>query len=370
MNILQLISGVDVNGALVYCKLLTNRLVDLGHHVVLGARTNSWILDQEISAPTYSSSMRRYPMDEIKRFSRLIREHQIDLIHTHQSRANHFGVCLNLFTGVPVVASAHSRQWQLHWRLNNHVIANSDATAEYMRRVNRVRPDRMTTTHCFVDLERFLNVSKTFRQYYRRELHLDENDFLVGVVGDVTQRKGHEYLVRALKSLTQSIPNLTVAFIGRFHRNESYTKKVRAIIKRDQVFRTVKWLGLRSNIHEYMQAFDVLCVPSVEEPLGMVAIEGQAAGIPVIAADTGGLNEIVQHGVSGLLFRSKSVAAVHEAILETYHHREQAAKMAATARANVADRFCPEHLTNRVIETYQQILNAKSRTPISQRRAA
>ncbi len=359
VNILQLISGVDVNGALVYCKLLCNKLADRGHHVVLGARTGSWITRQPLKVPVYDSSLRRFPIDELKRFRDLIGEHQIDLIHSHMSRANHFGVCLNLMTKIPVIATAHSRQWQLHWRFNQHVIANSTATADYLRSVNGVSAEKLSTTHCFVDIEKFKNVEASFRSYYRVELHVQEDDFLVGVVGDVTERKGHEYLLRALPRLLAEMPRLKIAFIGRFNRRDRYTRRLRAIIKRDQTFRCVKWLGIRDNVHEYIRAFDVLCVPSIEEPLGMVAIEAQAAGIPVVASNTGGLAEIIQHGSNGLLFEPKDPAAIHSTLVHAYKNTEELGRMSAAGQRTVQHRFCPERLTNAIEDTYRRVLGRK-----------
>lgn len=361
MNILQLISGVDVNGALVYCKLLSERLQARGHQITLAARPGSWILDQNLNLPILTSSMQRFPLDELRRFRAVLKDRKIDLIHTHMSRASHFGVCLNLLTGIPVVATAHSRQWQLHWRFNTHVIANSQATRDYMRHVNGVPAHRLSTVYCFVDLDRFLNVDPSCRDYYRRELHVSANQFLVGVVGDVTERKGHQVLFRALPDLVREIPNLSIALIGRFHRHDSYARKLRGMIKRQKNFCRVKWLGIRQNVQQYLPALDTLCVPSLEEPLGMVAIEGQAAGVPLAVSDTGGLSEIVRDGETGTLFEPNNPDAILEALVNLYRRRERAAMMAKQAQHEVVSRFSPRKLTEQVECVYELVLANRHR---------
>ena len=131
-------SGTAVNGAVLYCKFLSERLARRGHRVSLMLRQNACLLDQPIEGvQTVVSEMSRSPF-EIARMVKWVKENKIDVIHTHMTRAHGFGVLLKAFTGVPVVATAHSCSFQLHWPWNNFVIANSNATMEFHQRVNRV----------------------------------------------------------------------------------------------------------------------------------------------------------------------------------------------------------------------------------------
>jgi glycosyltransferase involved in cell wall biosynthesis len=262
---------------------------------------------------------------------------------------------------VPVVASAHSFQFQLHWPFNSHVIANSDATARFMQRVNRVPANRISTVRCFIDLPKFRATPESYRSYYRVELHVRDEDFLVGVIGDVNPNKGQEYLIEAIPRMLKTIPRLKIAFIGRFHRNERHVQRLRRKLIEDQSFRRVKWLGIRENIHQYLKAFDVLCVPSLEESLGLVAAEGQAAGIPVIATDVGGLGEVVQNEQTGLMIPPRNSAAIAEAVIRLYRDRSLGELLAANAKAAVERNFDPETLTSQVESVYEQVLGRQQR---------
>ena len=144
MRILQIVSGNTVNGAVKHCLDLTLALTARGHMVHVACRSDSWISHQlkRHQIPIIQSDLKRLPQDELKRVANYINAHEIDVVHTHMSRAHFFGVLLRWFAKVPCVASAHCRQFQLHWGLNDYVIAVSEATRKFHRKVNRVRKNK------------------------------------------------------------------------------------------------------------------------------------------------------------------------------------------------------------------------------------
>jgi glycosyltransferase involved in cell wall biosynthesis len=361
VHILQITSGRDVNGALVYAKVLAERLAARGHRISMIARPNSWMAQQSLAFPLLTSGMQRFPPTELKRFVEFVRRENVDVIHTHMSRAHHFGIFLKLLTGVPVVATAHSRKFQIQWHFNDLVIANSHSTAEYLKSVNRMRANRIQTTHCFVELDRFLNVNPRHRQRLRRELHVTDQEFLIGVVGEIIPRKGQQYLIEALPQILAAIPQARVALIGRFNRDESYTRKLRGFQLQQHLFGRVKWLGRRANIEEYLKAFDLMVMPSLDEPLGLVAIESQAAGIPVVASNIGGLPEIVEHGRTGWLVAAKDSQSLATTIINAAKNPELRAAIVQTARTNVVEAFSPDRLTTEVEQAYERLLSRFAR---------
>lgn len=361
VKILQVVSGREINGALVYCQLLTRRLLEAGHEPIVVCRPGSWLTRQGLPVPIIESELERYPFDDLKEISALIKREKIDVIHTHMSRAHTFGILLKGLTGVPVVATAHNRYVQLHWRFNDFVIANSLATERYHRRWNLVRPDRARTIHCFVDSQRFTGVGEPERRKIRRELRYNGNEFVVGVVGEVIPRKGQTYLAQALPELMRRIPDLRVLLVGRYHRSERYVQKMRQLQARAGLHKMLRWLGRRSNVQEYMAAMDLVLVTSTEEPFGLVAVESQLAGKPTIATNVGGLPEIVQHQRNGLLIPSRNSRAIIEAVERLYQDRELARQLADTGRMDAADRFDPQRLTGEVIEVYREVLRRRGR---------
>lgn len=359
MKVLQIVSGREVNGALVYCQLLTRRLLEAGHEPILVCRPRSWITRQGLPVRIIESEMRRLPMSDLREVQALVQSEQIDVVHTHMSRAHTFGVLLKWLTGVPVVATAHNRYLQLHWRFNDFVIANSRATERYHRRFNLVPSNRIRTVYCFVDGARFEAAGERDRLQIRRELEYKGNEYLLGVVGEVIPRKGQWYLAQALPELTRRIPELRVLLVGRYHRSERYVQQMRRLQVESGLFRKVRWLGRRTNVHQYMAAFDQLLVTSIEEPFGLVAVEGQLCGTPVIATRTGGLPEIVQDGRNGLLIPPRSPAAIVAAVERLYHERQLVESLVRVGREDAKRRFDPGDLTAGVIDVYQEVRERK-----------
>ena len=355
LKILQIISGRHINGALTYCKFLSEHLIARGHEVTVLCRADGWMEKQSVPGlKIFHSEMNRSP-GEIARVRDWAKAEKFDLLHSHMTRAHAFGVLLKMATGIPVIATAHNRSLQLHWTFNDFVIANSHATCRYQRSINRVSPHKLQTVYCFTDLERFNTITPKSLRLATRQMQNTRDDFLVGVVGEVVARKGHLYLFQALKRLCDEIPNFRLVMLGRFRREEPYVKRLRSILIKNGLYRRVKWCGLRSNIQDFMAAFDITVVPSVEEPLGLVALESLAAGTPVVATDTGGLPEIVHHQRSGLVVPTKNSNALADAIIELSKDPDRRETMGQYGKQFVFEQFDPVRLTDQVEDVYRAL---------------
>jgi glycosyltransferase involved in cell wall biosynthesis len=318
-------------------------------------RRGSWLLDQPLDGvQTVVSEMSRSPF-EIARMARWVRDNNIDVIHTHMTRAHAFGVLLKWFTGVPVVATAHSCSFQLHWPWNDYVIANSNATRDFHRRVNRVRDDRIETVYCYSDLERFYDVPRHFATGIRRRYHVSSDHFLTVIAGEVTERKGHHVLFKALPQIVNAVPGFRLWILGNANRGSRYVRNLRSIQLDNQLFGRVRWMGLRSNVQHYFDAADLSVVPSLEEPLGLVALESLATKTPVVASRIGGLPEIVHDGISGRLVQPEDSAELADAIIGLANDRAKCASFGEAGCRFVREQFDPQLLTDQVEGILQRV---------------
>ncbi len=341
---------------------MTQQLVLRGHKVTIVCRPNSWIKKQQLDVQFVDSSLARFPIGELRKIAKLVRRQKIDLVHTHMTRAHSFGTLLKLLAPrIPVVKSAHSRSVQLHWRFSEFVIANSESTCNFHVTRNGVPQRKIQTVHCFIDTEKFQRVSQRDSRRVRRQLKWDNGEFLVGVVGEVTKRKGQEYLVKALPALIRAIPNLRIVMVGRFSDHNPYVKQIRRYLSENGLEHTTQLIGIRDNVEDFLTAMDVSIVPSLEEPLGLVAIESQAIGTPVIVSETGGLTEVVDEAMTGLVVPMRDPEAIARAIIKVSKDTNLQRRLSFRGKEHVAERFAPDVLVPQVESVYAKVINRRSK---------
>lgn len=265
MHIMEIVSTRAMNGAILHCLLLTRELTRRGHQVTLVCLPDSWIArqaapmtDTEDPVRVILSDLHRWPTDELRRIAGVVRREGIDVVHTHTSRANFFGILLRWFSGVPSVATAHSRHIQLHWMFNDHVIAVSEATRRYQRIFNFVRASRIETIHNFIDQERLDPISPEARSRVRASLGLDEATPLIAAVGDVIPRKGLIHLVGAMPEILSVVPETRLMVVGDTWHNE-YVTRVRSTAESLGIAPQISWLGYRHDVHDLLAAPTCTC---------------------------------------------------------------------------------------------------------------
>jgi glycosyltransferase involved in cell wall biosynthesis len=152
----------------------------------------------------------------------------------------------------------------------------------------------------------------------RVRLGLREGELLATLAGRINAWKGQDLLVEAMSRLAAGPdgPPLHVAIVGDvFTGQEALRERLKAQVAASGLGERVHLLPFVADIWPVWRASDIAVVPSTEpEPFGMVAIEAMACGLPVVAAAHGGLLDIVEHEVTGLLFPPRSAAALAAAL--------------------------------------------------------
>ena len=118
----------------------------------------------------------------------------------------------------------------------------------------------------------------------------------------------------------------------------------------------VRLIGVVDDVAPYLRGADLLLLPSRNESFGLVALEAQAAGIPVIASDVGGLPEVVQHGVSGYLFPPGDVEGMARRAAAVLRDRPLAERVGRAGAERAARRFLPERIIPRFEALYRRVL--------------
>ena len=155
----------------------------------------------------------------------------------------------------------------------------------------------------------------------RRALDVPDAAPLVGLVARYDTWKGHHVFLEAAARIGARRPDVRFAMVGGgpdgdpVPHAERYRAAVLARRRELGLEQTVAVLGHRDDVPAVLAGLDVLVCPSDHEPFGMIVLEALAAGTPVVASDSGGPAEILEHGRSGLLFPTGSPAGLADAVL-------------------------------------------------------
>ncbi len=358
MHIMQVISGEGFNGVVLHCVLLSRELARRGHRVTLLCWPNSAIAREVADDPgieVVTSDLHRWPTAELKRVASIVHQREVDVIHAHNSRAQFFAILLRWMTGVPSVATANSRHFQLHWMFNDRVIAASEANRRYQRRFNFVRASRIETIHNFIDHRCFDQVPPEARGEVRASLGIDDDSTpLLGAIGNVIPRKGMAHFVDALPQIVEEVPQARLAVVGSTG-DTKYVEQVKSKARRLGIERAMIWTGHRRDIARLMAALDIFVLPSLEETLPLSILEAMAARLPVVATAVGGVAECVSDQRTGLLVPPADSASLAEAVLKLLHDPSKRRQLGQAGRERVLKEFSVE-------SQVREIENALART--------
>lgn len=288
-----------------------------------------------------------------RRAAKLMREHGLGAVHCGRCLPEGaVAWLLKRKRGAPYAVFVHgeelntvatSRELSL---LTRHVfgdatvlIANSHNTAAQLRRRWVVPAQRIEVLHPGVDTALFTPAP---RDHTWRGAHGWNDRPVILTVGRLQKRKGHHLLIGALPRICAAAPDVLYAIVGDGERRAALQQQVNRLGLRNHV----QFLGERADdeLVRCFQQCDLFALPNVEiagdfEGFGMVLVEAQSCGKPVIAGDSGGTRETMGGGVTGRIVDCTDIEALAGAVSELLTDRGRAAEMGGAARRWASSQF-------------------------------
>lgn len=157
--------------------------------------------------------------------------------------------------------------------------ACSKQAAEWFYLNSLLKRDKIKIIKNGINAEKFAYNEKV-RNQYRKEMNVEEN-LVIGHIGVFEKRKNQEFLINIFEKIHQKQQHSTLLLVGRGEMEDH----IKSIVAEKGLNDSVKFLGLRKDVPELMQSFDIFVFPSLFEGLGIVLIEAQAAGLKCVASD-------------------------------------------------------------------------------------
>jgi glycosyltransferase involved in cell wall biosynthesis len=345
MRIVQMLSCGMNNGAARYCLALSVGLAERGHSVLLLHR--KWLEpDAAVAAGVWcaETTFKRTP-EELRRVASMLSAHGAQVVQSHMSSANAFGVVQRLLGGPPVVANAHARHIQLHWALNDLVIAPSETAADYHHAFNLVPRRKLMVIPSTLGAQVPPATTPERRAEARRRLGLADSSLVIGLVGDIVAEKRQSDLLLAARGLLERRPDAVVVLIGHeFSRREARRLQTASAGLENRIIR----LNRRDDIADVLAGFDIFALPSVREEIPLVLVEAMAAGLAVVSTRVGRAPELIDDGRSGFLVDPRDTATMGERLETLAADPALRARFGEAARARMLAELAPGPIVERV----------------------
>ena len=366
MRVLQLLSSAGFYGAenmlLNLCAAQKRAGVETTLLVFYNAHQPNLELHEEAKRRGLNPAMvrceGRVDLKAIREIRRHIREHAIDIVHTHGYKADLYGYIAARREKKPVVATCHN--WRevgsalrVYNRLDRMVLKRFDAIAAVSEAVSEklrfagVPAGRIRTVPNGIDVREFEDAALG-----GAALDSSSKGPVIGVVARLDLQKGFEYLFQAVRGLSESYPGLKVLIVGEGPDRGAIEAMIHKLGLEDQV----TLAGQRIDMPAVYAAMDIFVLPSLNEGLPMTVLEAMAAARAVIATRVGAIPKVVGDGHTGLLVEPGDVFGLRGAIFRLLANPDLRRRLGQQAQARVLENYTSDIMAQRYAELYQQVL--------------
>lgn len=310
MNILQMISKNDRYGAQRIFLDQVATLHAMGHNVTVVARgTEGYVTDSVRSMGLACHGSRMKGLSDIMALRRLVKANKIDVIHTTLDRADYVGLFLSRITRIPAVSTMMVPRCHVGYRFADRVVALSRKQRALLTD-KRISEKKTLVIRPGIDVDRFANPNESSKQAWNDKLNSGRFSTVFCHISSLLTRKAHSVSVELVSECKKRGEEPLLIIIGDPVHGAYYESLIRQsedLGIRKNIFFT----GWTSEIPELLSLSHFTVLPSENEALGVVLMEGMAAGTPIIAREGEGGAELIEEYGTGFLYKpSEGVAAL------------------------------------------------------------
>ena len=188
---------------------------------------------------------------------------------------------------------------------------------------------------------------------YKQKIISKSKYINISLIGRILEDKGINEFVEAAKliKLDEAYKNINFTLVGKFDLlNPSNIDKNQ--VEKWQSQNIINYIGWVSNINDYLQEVDVICLPSYREGLPHILVEAMASGLPIITTDVPGCNSLVENKFNGFLVQPRDYRELHLKIIEMINNFDLRVKMGKRSRAISENRFDDKLIFKQLIGLY------------------
>ncbi|MDT8426771.1 MAG: glycosyltransferase family 4 protein [Methyloprofundus sp.] len=291
------------------------------------------------------------------------KQFQADLIHANnEPLCNRAALLVGRILKIPTICHIRGDQkgsqamaWS--YSLVDHFIPVSHWVSQSIQDKLNIPAEKITVIYDGLELDK-LDINAN-GQHFRKQHHITQDNFTVGLVGLLIPWKGQEIFIDAAQQLKDKIPQLKMLIVGGTPDDcQAYETKLKARVKNEGLSNIIQFTGHSTNMPEVYQGLDIVVSASTSpEPLGTVVIESMTLARPLIGPNHGGAAEMMTHNKTGLLFTPKDATSLANAIETFYNFATLRAALSQAARKHALKTFAVKTHVDQVQNQYKSLLN-------------
>jgi len=385
MNILYITNHLNIGGITSYVFTLASGLKRRGHNIYLASSAGellSKFLEQGIiyvPIPIKTKSeVSPKILVSIFKLSGLLKQNNIDIIHSHSRTTQVLGHLLSMNTGIAHISTCHGFFKKRFFRKifpcwGSKVIAISESVKEHLTIDFGLQENQIVVIHNGIDTNKFREQPALAKrsgpgrtensppwqseagqgEQRKKKLGL-RGGLVVGIVARLSDVKGHIYLIEAMKVILEKMPDVQLLIVGDGKMKEELLR----LSKRLGIERNVFFVPSVSDTREVLSAMDLFVMPSLKEGLGLALMEAMAYGLAVIGSDVGGITNLIKDNYNGVLVKPADSEAIADAILGLLQDPQKREALGKQAQIFINQNFSQEKMC---LETEREYLKCLPR---------
>ncbi len=301
------------------------------------------------------------------RLWRFIRNNDIDILHTQNIGPLIYAYFGTRFNKKPVLVHTEHTRLKLemgklksrlyffyHFILKRLDLFISIALhiSEYIKNDFGIRSDKIITIPNGVNLNKF---SSSKIKSGKHKFHTSKNTLVLGIIAGLRREKEHFTLIEAIRKVSLVIPEVQLVIVGTGKLDQELREKVDKMDLKNNIC----FLGYRSDVPEILDALDIFVLTSRYEGLPLCILEAMASGKPVVATDVYGNNEVIKHGLTGVLVPPRDPSLLAKAILELWRDSEKMKEMGRAGRRLVEKKYDLKLMVEAYERTYISLVKKR-----------
>ncbi len=359
LTFLQYITPSRLAGAEYFFLRVISHLASCGHRVIVVTKRDT-PLRAEIEKLNHPNIVLhgwhthgKIDPCTLAKLCKLIHDERVDVINTHLTTASWQGALAGRICGVPSIAVVHATDRKMWFQHADYLIAVSAGVKDALIEQG-IDPDKVEVLYHGIDLAQYVAPLETGAA--KIALGLPARARTVGVVASLIPRKGHRFLLEALKNMESTIGPVHALFAGEGELDAELRGQVLEMGLADRVH----FLGFRRDIPSVVCAMDAFVLPSLKEGLSIAVMEAMALEKPVICSAIAGLPEVVRDGETGFLVPPGDSLALQTALEKLFGDEDLRAQLGHNARRFLEEHFEQTACLDAMEAYFRRICNAHS----------